>query len=163
MTAAILGVPGAGKSKCIKWIKRLFEERFGWEHGVHYQCLAPQNTMAAAIGGNTVHSWACVPINATEAFEMGRRKKGVEDIDRLFLAAQSIRWILIDEITGVSLGTLGTAESNIRRARQRSPFAKRADGSRRPWAGTNLLFFGDFGSSRQYDKRPSSAILLLKT
>ena len=53
MRACRLGVPGAGKSKCIKWLKRLLTDCFGYEDGVHFQALAPQNTMAAMIGWST--------------------------------------------------------------------------------------------------------------
>ena len=58
----ILGPPGTGKSECLKWTSRLFEEVFGWTHGVQYQKIAPQHTMAILIGGQTVHSWGQVPI-----------------------------------------------------------------------------------------------------
>ena len=34
----IQGLPGAGKSALIKWIRRAFEEVFGFQHGVHYVC-----------------------------------------------------------------------------------------------------------------------------
>jgi len=34
----------------------IFEQALEWEHGVQFQFLAAQNTVAAFIGGNTVHS-----------------------------------------------------------------------------------------------------------
>lgn len=49
------GLPGSGKSCVIHWIKDLFETALGWKHGVEFQCAAPMNTMAALIGGVTVH------------------------------------------------------------------------------------------------------------
>ena len=51
------GVPGAGKSKIISWMKELFQCQLGWEHGVQFVCVAFQNAMAAAIGGSTIHHW----------------------------------------------------------------------------------------------------------
>ena len=57
----LLGPPGAGKSECLKWTIRYFEECLGWEHGVQYQCLASQHTMAALIGGTAMHGWGQVP------------------------------------------------------------------------------------------------------
>ena len=39
----LLGPPGCGKSECLKWTIRFFQECLGWEHGVQYQCLASQN------------------------------------------------------------------------------------------------------------------------
>jgi hypothetical protein len=53
----LLGPPGAGKSECIHWTIRYFNECLGWEHGVQHQCLASQHTMAALIGGTTMHGW----------------------------------------------------------------------------------------------------------
>ena len=35
-------LPGAGTSELIEWICRAFEEVFGFQHGVHYVCLASQ-------------------------------------------------------------------------------------------------------------------------
>ena len=57
-------IPGAGKSFCLKLLRRFFEECLGWEDGVQFQCLASQNTMAALIGGSTVHSWGDVPVKS---------------------------------------------------------------------------------------------------
>ncbi len=53
----IHGVPGAGKSKIIGWLRRLFEEELQWTHGVEFVCLAYQNAMAALINGYTMHHW----------------------------------------------------------------------------------------------------------
>ena len=58
----IQGIPGAGKSELTKWIRRAFDEVFGFQHGVHYVCLASQNTMASLIDGFTNHSWGGVPV-----------------------------------------------------------------------------------------------------
>ena len=46
-----------------------FEDGLGWEDGVHFQFLATQNTMAALIGGKTVHSWGCIPVNIQTALD----------------------------------------------------------------------------------------------
>ena len=62
----------AGKSECINWTIRFFTECLGWEHGVQFQCLASQHTMAALIGGTTVHGWGKVPVNPTQLFQAAR-------------------------------------------------------------------------------------------
>ena len=36
------GYPGTGKSAVIGWMRQLMEEGLGWEHGVHFVCLAFQ-------------------------------------------------------------------------------------------------------------------------
>ena len=52
------GLPGSGKSQIIKWLRRYFELVWHWESGVHFQFVAPLNSMASGIGGSTLHSWA---------------------------------------------------------------------------------------------------------
>ena len=41
---------------------------------MQYQCLASQNTMAALIGGQTIHSWGHIPINASDAADKIHKK-----------------------------------------------------------------------------------------
>ena len=62
----IQGLPGAGKSQVIQWVRNFFEEVLGWQHGREFVCLASMNTMAALIGGSTIHAWGEVPINAEQ-------------------------------------------------------------------------------------------------
>ena len=62
----LFGVPGAGNSTCIKWLRDFFEHCLQWEDGVQFQFLAAQNTMAALTGGKTIHSWSKIPVNATD-------------------------------------------------------------------------------------------------
>ena len=72
--------------------------------------------MAALIGGATLHSWGDVPINYGAAVDLGKKRRGHEGIDGLFIRAGNLRWLIIDEISGVSPLTLGVLESNLRRA-----------------------------------------------
>ena len=73
----LFGIPGAGKSHCIKLLRKLFEDCLHWEDGVQFQFLAQQNTMASLIGGKTVNTWGVIPINP-EAAER-RRLSAKED------------------------------------------------------------------------------------
>ena len=50
----IHGLPGSGKSQVLKWLRSYFNEVWLWTEGVHYQFLAPLNSMADNIGGATV-------------------------------------------------------------------------------------------------------------
>ena len=60
---------------------------FKWEDGVQFQFLASQNTMAALIGGKTVHTWGTIPVNATDAGNK-LQTKGVDgDVEELYLNA----------------------------------------------------------------------------
>ena len=53
-------------------------------NGVQFQFLASQNTMAALIGGATVHSWSTIPVNAHDAASKMQSKGCEGDIDELF-------------------------------------------------------------------------------
>ena len=115
MRCALLGIPGAGKTECIKWQIRFFTECLGWKHGVQFQCLASQHTMAALFGGTTVHGWGQVPIDTSKAHELVGKKKGVGGPDTLFERAQSIEWLIIDEISMVSAKLLAEIDVKLQR------------------------------------------------
>ena len=51
------GLPGSGKTTVMRWLKSYFEQVWRWEHKVHFIFLAPMNTMAARLDGDTIHSW----------------------------------------------------------------------------------------------------------
>ena len=147
MRTCLLGIPGAGKTACIKWAKRFFNEALGWESGMQYQCLASQNTMAALIGGQTIHSWGRIPINATDANDKMHKNNKDGDIDELYVSCLCMRWLIIDEVSTVSPQLLGILDTFLRRACKRHPYASRRDGSHRParpFGGLNIVFCGDF-------------------
>ena len=93
----IQGLPGAGKSALIKWICRAFQEVFGFQHGVHYVCLASQNTMASLIDGFTNHSWGGVPVTKAQLEEWQNTNWTTPQVSPLFEKNQHMRWILMDE------------------------------------------------------------------
>ena len=79
---------------------------------VLFVCLAFQNFMAANISGQTVHTWGGIPAqdNSEE-----RRGKPV-DIDELFIRCQSLRWILIDEVSMVSAELFAELQKRVSQA-----------------------------------------------
>ena len=77
------GLPGVGKSELIMWARRFFEEVMGWDHGVQYACVASMNTMAALIGGATIHSFGKVPVDSAKHAAQKAAKRGAEDISEL--------------------------------------------------------------------------------
>ena len=115
----------------------------GWTHGVQFQKVAPQHTMSILIGGQTVHSWGQVPINATSMQARNSKGKG-DDIDELFTRTQSLRWLLVDEIEAVAAVVMGILHGNLCRSMSRTPYAKRKDGTVRPFGGVNLSLSGDW-------------------
>ena len=91
MRACLFGIPGAGKSHCIKLVRRFFEDYLKREDGVQFKFLASQNTMAALIEGATVHTWGVIHANAMDAGSKVHSKSTVGDIDELFLNALRVR------------------------------------------------------------------------
>jgi hypothetical protein len=138
----LFGIPGAGKSHCIKLLRRFFEDCLKWEDGVQFQFLAQQNTMASLIGGKTVNTWGVIPINPEAAARKNQAKNQDGDIDELFTNALGLRWLVIDECSTISPSLLGQLDAALRRACQRHPHA-RVDAHRRPFGGINIIFAGD--------------------
>ena len=116
LLCCLLGLPGAGKSSCIKLVRRFFEECLKWEDGVQFQFLAWQNTMAALIGGATIHGWGGIPVNATDAGDKINAKGADGDVDKLFLKALGIRWVFLDELSTASPYLLRLLDAYMRRA-----------------------------------------------
>ena len=141
----LLGDPGAGKSYCITQLKDFFETCVGFEHGIHFQFLATQNSMAELIGGTTVHTWGAIPANKAAASAKHANKE--VDWDQLFENCLSMRWLVIDECSTLSPGLLAMLDSFLRtKACQRHPYAYRKRSKRmdpRPFGGLNIIFAGD--------------------
>ena len=55
-----------------------------------------------------------------------------------------MRWLIIDEISAVALFVLGALEGNTRRACGRQRYARRKNGTPRPFGGMNIVFCGDW-------------------
>ena len=69
------GVPGAGKSQTLKWIRKFFEEVCNFKHERDFVFVASQNTMAALIEGVTLHSYGDVPYYGGDGKRRNARKK----------------------------------------------------------------------------------------
>ena len=107
MRSCLFGIPGAGKSIGVKLLRSFFQDCLQWEDGVQFQFLASQNTMAALIGGRTIHNWGVIPVSVTQASSNTTTKSSDGDIDELFLKAAGMRWIIIDEVSTASPGLFG--------------------------------------------------------
>ena len=134
------GLPGTGKSRVIKWLVRMFREALHWNHGIEYQCVAFQNTVAAAMGGLTLHSSGDIQIGSNS----DSRKLGHTDIDVLFSRNQCLRWLIFDETFMIPDELLGTFADHLKDAAvDTSRYKKRSDGSVRLFGGYNFIMFGD--------------------
>lgn len=145
----IHGIPGAGKSKVIAWIRELFTDVLGWESGTQFVCLAVQNTMAANIGGHTIHHWASIPFRDNKGNVKGGGGGGKRDTRMLYHRCLNMRWILIDEISMVSAELLSELQYLVQQAvRNPGTYKVRSDKSKRVFGGINTLLFGDWWQLR---------------
>ena len=155
----VQGIPGSGKSRVIWWMRDLFEQVLGWHHGREFVCLASMNTMAALIGGNTVHSWGEVAVDKSRHQARELQTYSTPNISSMWTKLQHMRWILIDEMSTLSTELLGALDSNVTRGmssnrsykhragppgcrlvgKQSNPY-----GHTRPFGGCNCVLFGDW-------------------
>ena len=142
LRACLFGIPGSGKSTCIKHLRSFFSEALGWEDGVEFQFLAFQNTMAALIGGQTLHHWGGIPVHIGAAEEKTHAKGADGDVDGLFERVLACRFLVIDEVSLAGLQLLGLLDSYLRRVCSRHPLARR-DRAQLPFGGLNIIFAGD--------------------
>ena len=138
MRALIHGRPGTGKSRLIAWIQEMFRTALGWKHGVEYVCIAFQNRVAYAMQGLTLHNAAGISVGYSA------RNLNHNDIDVLYTRNQCLRWILADEVGMNADDLFGSFEAEFADAARDTRYKFRADRSRRPFGGYNLLTFGDF-------------------
>ncbi|CAE7344756.1 TTC28 [Symbiodinium sp. CCMP2592] len=145
MRLLLHGVPGAGKSQTLKWLRMFLEEVCEMQHGQDFVFLAPQNTQASLLSGRTLHSFAqlgrhgAVGDPATVAPEE-------RDVSAWFVLYQRIRWVMLDEISNAGLETVGALHLRMQSAIRKGAhsWACRVDNSPRPFGGVNLVFSGDF-------------------
>ena len=138
LRAIFHGVPGAGKSQTLKWLRSFFEDICHWEHQHQFVFLAPQNTQAALIGGVTLHAFANIRVRAKKA------SPGSTHTTDQFVKYQRLRWILVDETSTVGLEILATVEKKLQQSiRDRDTWKLRPGGEKRPFAGLNLILTGD--------------------
>ena len=69
----------------------------GWTHGVHFVRLAFQNPMASQIGCCTWHHWSGIPADEKDAHKLAAKR-------------QSLRWVLIDEVSMISAQLVGVLD-----------------------------------------------------
>ena len=144
------GLPGSGKSEVLKWLTSYFDVVWDWKEGIHFVKLAFMNSMAANIGGSTIHSWGEVGFVDPLGNFRKARKQGEKDVPTMNTKCASLRWILIDEIEAAGcelLDDLNTSvQQHIPETSQYKGVTQRSGGWHyvRPFAGVNTLFIGDF-------------------
>ena len=138
LRAIVHGVPGAGKSQTLHWIRAFFQTICKWTHLHEYAFVAPQNTQAALIDGVTLHSFADIKVK--NPANKQSKPSGVHQ----FVKFQHLRWLIVDETSTAALEVLATLEKNLLDAtRPKQSWKCRKNGTVRPFAGLNVLLAGD--------------------
>ena len=110
-----------------------------WTHGVQFVRLAFQNSMACQIDGCTLHHWSGIKVGETGGTAL------TEDAHKLATKRQSLRWVLIDEVSMISAPLVAVLDILIGKViLKRDSWKRRADGTERPFGGLDVMFFGDF-------------------
>ncbi len=140
----IHGLPGSGKTKVMHWLRSYFEEVWGWTEGVHFTFLAPLNSMAANIGGSTLHSWGEVAFKDRRGQIIQPRRGSEDQVSSMAVKTSCLRFLFIDEIEASGCQLLNDLEERV--SRNHNSRYKYSVGSTypRPFAGINVLLFGDF-------------------
>ena len=63
----IQGVPGAGKSELLKWIRALFEMVLEWQRGMESAFIPSMHTMAVIIDGVIIRSFGDILVGANKS------------------------------------------------------------------------------------------------
>ena len=144
------GLPGSGKTQVMLWLADYFETVWSWTKGRHFVYLAPLNSMAARIGGSTVHSWGEIPWikdGPTGSMAMGARRAYVRDVSTMASKCELVRWVFIDEAEAVGGENMGALEHNTAEAGMKRLYKYRGrietPVNLRPFGGINVGFFGD--------------------
>ena len=109
------GLPGSGKSQLLKWIRSYFEVVWEWENGVHFIFLAPLNSMATGISGQTLHSWGGIAFKKKSGLSVGSGvvRKGRDNIEQMHVKCCSLRDLFIDECECVAAATFTDLETSL--------------------------------------------------
>ena len=144
------GVPGAGKSQTLQWLRAFFEDVCGFRHGVEFVYLAAQNTQAAHIKGFTLHSFGGVEIPGRGGRSRKEKEWVHKDQNKLYTRYEQLRWIIVDELSSASAEVLAEFEHNVRTSlRAQHSWRDRGDGSTRLWGGINVVVCGSLAQSRR--------------
>ena len=75
----IHGLPGAGKTEVLRWVRSYFETVWLWTSGKEFAFIAPLNSMASSISGETVHSWGNIQYKNRRGILIGKKQRSATD------------------------------------------------------------------------------------
>ena len=144
------GLPGSGKSEVLKWLTSYFEKIWHWQQGVHFEKVAFMNSMAANIGGVTIHSWGEIGYLDKSGTYCKPRQSDDRDVPSMNAKCASLRWLLVDEVEAAGSELLEQlSDSLCQHVPESSKYKRRTENvqgysSIRPFGGVNTLLVGDF-------------------
>ena len=100
------GVPGAGKTQTLLWIRRFFEDVCKWTHGIEFVFCTSQNTMAALIGVVTLHSFFKIQHKQRDGTTAVTFQDNKRDMSQEYVRYQALRFLFIDEFSTASIEIL---------------------------------------------------------
>ena len=100
------------------WLRDFYEKECGFTHGVEFVFVASQNSMAALIEGQTLHSFGNVQFLTKDKQVANRRRDDRTDMSALFLRYERLRWLWVDECSTMGLEAISIFEANLRHPRR---------------------------------------------
>jgi len=162
MYLLVHGLPGSGKSQVLLWLRSYFEDVWHWTHGDEFVFLAPLNSMALNIGGNTLHSYFAVSFKDRRGRTIN---SGVNDKNwsAQLTKMSLLRFIFVDEVEATGADLLGRIEEECRRNSRRPDRFRFPDTANksvfplpRAFGGVNVFLIGDW-----WQLNPTGGIALM--
>ena len=165
------GLPGSGKSKLLLWIKDYFRTVWQWKMNNQFSIVAPQNSMADNVGGDTLHSFGNIPFKDHRG-KLVNTHGFLDDEKQSLLSTRwhNLRFLFVDEIEAVGVNILGEVQHKMTSVvpfRHELPEALKCPlhpqrKVNRSFGGVNVIFFGDFwqldpAGSKSFMSNPNSA------
>ena len=87
----------------------MFQEARGWRHEDEFLCVAFQNRVAQAMGGNNMHAGGDISIDGHSSLKH-------TDVDVLYTRNQYLRWAIVDELPTVPNDLIGRFQNQLAQA-----------------------------------------------
>jgi len=146
----IHGLPGAGKSQILLWLRQYFEEVWSYRHGDEFVFVAGQNSMSDNIGGYTMHSFFGLAFKDKRGMTINSAEHDRNWSVKL-TKMSLLRYIFIDEVEAVSAEILGKVEEETRKHTRRPDCYRLQENQDaaalslpRAWGGVNVFMIGDW-------------------
>ena len=147
----IHGLPGAGKSQVLIWIRDYFETVWHWVHGDEFVFVAGLNSMADHIGGATLHSYFGLSFKNRRGAIVNSAQSD-KNWNQKLTKMSILKYIFVDEIEAAGAELIGHAQNETLQHTRRPDVYRYAQNTSeallqrnpRPWGGLNVMLIGDW-------------------